>query len=412
MKVVQLSNTDPLHADQTNQAVVELSPSGGVDEVSSRVLQLRIRQQQILAELGVLSLQRTTTLDDLLRQTVRLSAEGLDVELCKILEFIPAKNHFLLREGVGWDAGLIGVATVGADLNSPAGYALQTGHPVISNHLENEERFRTPELLRLHGVLRAINVILQGDGSPYGVLEVDSRSKGEFSEQDISFLQGAANILGMAIERQRYVASLQAALDHQKVLVNEINHRVKNSLQLVASMLSLQAGSTTDPALAHRLQEAMVRMTAIARIHERLYKTAEIGTVDLTAYLADICSDLREVAANCEVRFEPEGVVVIATDLAVRIALMTTELVTNAAKHAYPADESGLIVVRLSGLVDTVTLRVRDHGVGIPTPSASGTQSVGLGMKIVRALSSQTGGTLEMRNTNPGTEFAVTLPLD
>jgi len=89
------------------------------------------------------------------------------------------------------------------DIASPAGYALRTGKAVISNHLENEERFRTPELLVEHGIRRAMNVILQGDNSPFGVLEVDSRSEGEFSESDIVFLQGAANILGMAIERQR-----------------------------------------------------------------------------------------------------------------------------------------------------------------------------------------------------------------
>src|SRR4051794_14776724 len=116
-----------------------------------------------------------------------------------------------MRAGVGWDHGLVGVASVGADLESPSGYALRTGKPVISNHLESEERFRTPELLRVHGVRRAINVILQGDGPPFGVLEVDSRSEGEFTEHDISFLQGAANVLGMAIERQRYEYRLQAS---------------------------------------------------------------------------------------------------------------------------------------------------------------------------------------------------------
>jgi GAF domain-containing protein len=77
---------------------------------------------------------------------------------------------------------VVGNATVGADLASPAGYALRTGKPVISNHLENEQQFRTPELLVEHGIRRAMNVILQGDGSPFGVLEVDSQSEGEFSE--------------------------------------------------------------------------------------------------------------------------------------------------------------------------------------------------------------------------------------
>ena len=259
---------------------------------------------------------------------------------------------------------------------------------------------------------RAINVILQGDGAPYGVLEVDSRSEGEFSEQDISFLQGAANILGMAIERQRYERNLQAALEYQKVLVNEINHRVKNSLQLVASLFSLQAGSTSDPTVAQSLQEAMVRVTAIARIHERLYRTAVIGSVDLTAYLADICSDLREVVAACDLKFEPDGPIPIATDRAVRVALLATELITNAAKHAYPAETGGPIVVTLSRTGDIVTLSVRDRGAGLPKAQSETHGDIGLGMRIVRALATQTGGTLEVRPADPGTEFAIALPLE
>src|SRR4051812_13234947 len=211
-------------------------------------LDLRLRQQELLAELGVLSLQGKV-LQELLDAAVRLAAEGLGAQLCKVLEYIPAENRLLMRAGVGWDPGLVGVASVGADFESPSGYALRTGKPVISNHLEIEERFRTPELLRVHGVRRAINVILQGDGSPFGVLEVDSRSEGAFTEHDISFLQGAANVLGMAIERQRYENRLHASLEQQKMLIKEINHRVKNSLQLVSSMFHLQAHASTDPAL-------------------------------------------------------------------------------------------------------------------------------------------------------------------
>ena len=103
---------------------------------------------------------------------------------------------------------------------------------------------------------RAINVILQGDGVPFGVLEVDSKSEGDFSEKDIAFLQGAANIIGMAIERQRYERNLKAALEHQQVLVKEINHRVKNNLQLVASMLNLRAGAQDDPTINQILGDA------------------------------------------------------------------------------------------------------------------------------------------------------------
>jgi GAF domain-containing protein len=140
-------------------------------------LHVRIRQQQILAELGVLALQARPFLE-LLNETARLTADGMEAEFCKILEYLPGQNRLLVRAGVGWHEGIVGVATVGADLESPSGFALRTGKPVISNHLENEQRFRTPELLVEHGIRRAMNVVLQGDGSPYGVLEVDSRSDG------------------------------------------------------------------------------------------------------------------------------------------------------------------------------------------------------------------------------------------
>jgi GAF domain-containing protein len=185
----------------SEEPVVETPADGDQTDLSASTVSLRIRQQELLAELGVTALKRTS-LSDLLETTVRVAAGGLEAEFCKILECHPAENRLVMVAGVGWEAGLVGVASVGADLESPSGFAPRTGKPVISNHLEQEERFRTPELLRAHGVRRAINVILQGDGAPYGVLEVDSPSPGVFSEHDIAFLQGAANILGMAIERQ------------------------------------------------------------------------------------------------------------------------------------------------------------------------------------------------------------------
>ena len=213
------------------------------EDLTAATLRMRVRQQEFLAELGVKALQGTP-FPELLDLTARLTAEGLNAEFAKVLEFMPQEGRFLVRAGVGWEPGVVGTATIGADVASPAGYALRTGKAVISNHLENEERFRTPELLLEHGIRRAMNVIFQGDGEPFGVLEVDSRSEGEFSANDISFLQGAANILGMAIYRQRAERSLTAALDRHQLMAKEVNHRINNSLQIVASMLHLQTTTT------------------------------------------------------------------------------------------------------------------------------------------------------------------------
>jgi two-component sensor histidine kinase len=393
------------------EPVVEPSERGdeGLD-VTHRALQQRIRQQEILSELGVLSLQGTP-LPELLDHTVALTAEGMEAEFCKILEHIPAENRLLVVAGVGWDDGVVGVATVGADFESPSGYALRTSKPVISNHLENEERFRTPQLLLEHGVRRAMNVILQGDGSPYGVLEVDSRSKGDFSEHDIAFLQGAANVIGMAIERQRYERRLKTALDRHQILLKEMSHRVKNSLQIVSSMLYLQANAADDD-VAQQLSEASNRVSAVGRAYERLAHDGDVETIDLGAYLQAVCADAIGSNATCKLHFDgPTGVTLYA-DRAISVALIVNELVTNSLKYAFLNGQDGNLYVGLA-LADanTALVSVRDDGVGFPQDFNIG-KSKGLGMRIVTALAEQLGAKIARTDRDEGNEFVVSVPLE
>jgi two-component sensor histidine kinase/DNA-binding NarL/FixJ family response regulator len=411
----------PLAKTQLVTAVEQLLRNSGTRSPSNAIVEqapepqapgdqgvtVRIHQQEILAELGVMAL-RGPALTELLNETVRLAADGLQAEFCKVLEYLPLENRLLMRAGVGWHPGLVGHASVGADLASPSGYALHTGRPVISNHLASEERFRTPELLAEHGVRRAINVILQGDGNPYGVLEVDSRSEGEFTEHDIAFLQGAANILGMAIERQRIERKLKEALEHQQVLVKEINHRVKNSLQLVASMLNLQAGE--DASIAQRLQDASSRITAIARAHDRLYRSPQIDKIELGQYLKDVCADFAEVMPHCDVVCEAGAQILMATDRAIRLALLVTELVTNAAKHAYPDGKEGRIWVRARRVDQTlVQILVRDEGAGLAA-DFDWRQTSTLGMRLVAALAEQSQVSVDVRRLPKGCEFVIDVP--
>jgi len=393
----------------TSEFVAE-TPEGGTPPVdlTAEALRLRVRQQEILAELGVLALQGTP-FPELRDVTAQRTAEGLQAEFTKVLEFEPSEGRFLVRAGVGWEPGVVGSATVGADLASPAGYALRTGKAVISNHLENEERFRTPELLLQHGIRRAMNVILQGDGEPYGVLEVDSRFEGEFSANDISFLQGAANILGMAIYRQRADHKLTAALERHQLLAKEVNHRINNSLQIVASMLHLQTTTTQNDEVRHALRDASSRIAAIARAHQRLYGSDQINTVDLGAYLADICSDLGRALPDCKLHVTTATGLHCATDTAIPIALLVNELITNGAKYAYP-DGGCEVWLDIARSGDNISISVRDRGVGLPEgfDVHSGKR---LGMRLVTALSAQVHADLQVRRLTPGTEFLLTIPL-
>jgi two-component sensor histidine kinase len=395
------------------EPVVEPTPSDDQpDELTARALRQRIRQQELLAELGVLALQRTSFIG-MLDQTARMTAEGLGAEYCKVMEYLPAENRLLVRAGVGWDEGVVGVASVGADLESPAGYALRTGKPVISNHLENEQRFRTPDLLVEHGIRRAMNVILQGDGSPFGVLEVDSKSEGEFGEHDIAFLQGAANILGMAIEQQQYQRKLQAALDRHQVLLKEVNHRVKNSLQVVSAMLQLQANAVGDQALSERLNEAASRVNAVGRAYERLAYNADYENIDLIEYLREIIGDLELTVGPCEIQFDAPEAIQFAADRAILVGLIVNELVSNAGKYAYPDCPSGTIwvrVLRQSDNNEAILMSVRDEGVGLP-PGFDSATSKRLGTRLVNALSKQLGGELTLPKSSLGTNFTLLIPL-
>jgi len=399
--------TSPSDATDHPKPVVEPSPTPA--DPATRALQQRIRQQEILAELGVVALQGKPFLE-LLNETVRLTAEGMNAEFCKVLEYIPAENRLLVRSGVGWHEGIVGSATVGADLESPSGFALRTGKPVISNHLENEQRFRTPELLVEHGIRRAMNVILQGDGSPYGVLEVDSRSEGEFSQNDIAFLQGAANILGMAIEQQQYQRKLQIALDRHQVLLREVNHRVKNSLQVVSSMLHLQANAIGDQDLSERLNEAASRVNAVGRAYERLAYTADYENIDLIEYLRQIIRDLEPTVAPSKIQFDATEAIRFGADRAILVGLIINELVSNAGKYAYPNRAGGSIWVRVETENESVAISVRDEGVGLP-PSFDPTASKRLGTRLVTALSKQLGGELTRLPTPIGVNFTLHIPL-
>ena len=396
--------------NNSDTPLIEPNPSGDRPQTGMRALEVRIRQQELLAELGVKALQGAS-FDELLSETARLTAIGLDVEFCKVLEYIPSNNRLLVRAGVGWDVGVVGVASVGADLESPAGFALRTGKPVISNHLEHEERFRTSDLLKQHGIRRAMNVILQGDGKPFGVLEADSRSDTEFLEHDLAFLQGAANILGMAIERERHERNLTAALDRHKFLLKEINHRVKNSLAIVSSMLNLQARDIANPELTEHLNEAAYRIAAIGKAHDQLSYNSNIERMDIGQYIKDICNDLDRSVAHCKVVADAVDGIIVKTDKAISIALIVNELITNAAKYAYNNDAGGTIWIKVSPHdQDTFSITVRDEGVGLPIDFDLH-KAKGLGMRIITAFSKQVNATVKVHSLQPGTEFVLSIPL-
>ena len=375
-------------------------------------LEYRLHQQQFTTEYALFALQ-TYDVQVLLQEASRVCAQGLRSRMCKVMEYLPEEHRFLVRAGVGWKPGIVGHARAGADTESPTGYALMTGEAVISNHLEGETRFRTPRILAEHGIRRAINApILCGD-ERYGVLEVDSPDEGRFTEADLTFVKGFANLIGVALERQRMEEALKQkenllheALEYQKFLADEIDHRVKNSLAIVAGLLSMQSRASDDERLRQALSEAQARVHAIAKVHDRLAHRGEVHTVDLAEFLGALCQDLQASAPGHQLSWHIAPATV-PTDEAVSLGLLTNELITNALKHAYPG---GVGPVRLSVVPagqDRLRLEVADQGVGrgsSPKRSATG----GLGERVISTLSLHLKGEAEWQDANPGTRFVLT----
>lgn len=366
-----------------------------VDAVGAgSMLGYRLEQQAALSNFGMEAL-KSSGVPDLLDQAAKTAALGMRATLSKILEYRKAKNDLLIRAGEGWRDGVVGVVAFGTDLDSPAGYAFQTGSPVISNHLEGEDQFRTPKLMIEHGVKRAINVLITYSGGRWGVLEVDSSSAGEFEAADLAFLQGLANFIGVALDRQVAEDRLSAALQYQKLLVQEASHRVKNSLAILSSMLMLKSKRSKTASEADALGDASDRVIAVARTHDRLWREAGENTIDLGALLTDLCATLAEQLEQIDIHCSAEPMEVLP-DQAVSFALLLTELVTNAAKHAYDTN-GGSVYVALSTDGGKRLLQVRDEGEGLaPEFSIEGAGKSSLGMSLIKALTQTLGGEVEL----------------
>lgn len=215
-------------------------------------------------------------------------------------------------------------------------------------------------------------------------------------------------------------AALSEALEAKEALLNEVNHRVKNSLQLVSSLLSLQASRSADPELRAGLVEARGRIGVVAQVHRRLYQAGTHGRIeDLGGFLRDLCADLvaaldREGRIRLDAEL-PAAPIPAPIDRAVPLALVVSELATNAVKYAYPGGTGGTVRLLVSqdeeggGLVVTI----EDHGVGLPEGfDPAGGAAAGIGMRVVLTLVRQLRGRLEARRASPGggAAFAVALP--
>lgn len=200
-------------------------------------------------------------------------------------------------------------------------------------------------------------------------------------------------------------AELRTANERLGMLLREVHHRVSNSLQMVLSFVSLQAAQTEDAGARDALDATQNRIRAISKVHHKLYTREDVTTIDLDEYLETLIGELRDSLAegpsDITLRLVAEAVEV-APDNAVSVGIVVNELVSNAAKYAFPDGGSGTITVTLEGLSETAyAITVADDGAGMgQSHKPSGT---GLGMRIVEAMTRGLGASLELVPCDSGT---------
>lgn len=207
-------------------------------------------------------------------------------------------------------------------------------------------------------------------------------------------------------ERKLNEARLREALDHQRTLTAEIDHRVKNSLQLVAGLLSMQAHDAPE-AVREALLQAQQRIASIAGLHDRLWRQEDARSVDLADFLSDLAERLQASASGFDVTCSAIEAQV-PTERAVSIGLVVNEAATNAMKYAYP-DGRGLIAITLEAPTgDTLRVTVADQGMGFP--AVSGAHRPSLGSRLMRGMARQLGGEVRFVQGHPGARVELSFP--
>ena len=367
-----------------------------------------LAQQTALARFGELAL-RSDELQEILQAACQHVAEGLGTDFAKVMELQRDGRTLLVRAGVGWSPGIVGTVRVQAEESSSEGHALQTGEPVASPDTEAEERFSISGFVRDHGVRALVNVVILGTDSkpPYGVLEVDSREQREFTANDISFLRTYANMLAFAVRRLQAAEELRRRAEDNERLLRELQHRVKNNLQVIVGLVAVQLRRAEHPEARRVLRAVGQRVEALRLLHDKLYVGGTVDRVDLGAYLTELAGSLLrfhgEERARIRLVLEVKRLT-ISPEQAAPIGLVVNEFITNSLKYAFESAEGSIglrLEPRRGGLAQ---LTLWDDGKGLPAERHGGT-----GMRMIEGLARQLSAETAWDSTGGGTRLTLTV---
>lgn len=412
-------------AIHNSQLHTELMNQAGALATSNEDLATRTRQQAVVSHLGLFALAGVE-LSKFLDKTTKVTAETLQVEYCEALELLPDKTALLLRAGAGWKEGYVGDATVPADTNFQEGYTLHFNQPVIVYDLPTERRFSAPRLLSEHGVVSGITVPITGKERPFGVLGVHTSRLRNFTQEDINFLQSAANLLAAVIQERQteeevmrsrselrnLAAHLQSVQEEARSeIAREIHDefgQTLTALKMDLSWLQKKLPKGQD-ALLEKTKSMLALLDQAIQVVRRIATRLRPSVLDDLGLVAAIEWQLQDFQSRTGIKGNftsrlREGQ--LDRELSTALFRIFQETLTNIARHA-SADKVRISVEQKDG---DLLLQVSDNGRGISEDKISDPTSLGLLGMRERAL--LLGGEVRIRGgRGKGTTVAVRVPL-
>lgn len=237
-----------------------------------------------------------------------------------------------------------------------------------------------------------------------------SRDISDIVERERRLREHDTQLMDFSEAQAEALEAKEKLLQVQETLMREIDHRVKNSLAMISSLLRMQASGSDNEDVQNELNDAANRVLTVSRVHEKLYQGQDVVSVSMKGYVEPLCTEIRDALASKTVELDfdlPDEM--ISADMAVALGLIVSELLSNALRHGFKAGDVGRIEICCEGDANNFVFSVADNGRGLPTDFSIEAGN-GLGMKIVRLYATQLGGVLEhLPNANGGTRFMMTV---
>ena len=353
-----------------------------------------VKRQRVLADFGEFAL-RSEDLTEVLTEACRLVSVALATDLAKVLEIEQDGDNsvLLVRAGVGWQPGVVGVVRLPMGEHSSETYAIKQAEPLVMADISKEKRFDIPAFMIEAGVCGIVNVpIFLPGGMPYGLLQVDSREAWDPQEEDIAFLRTYATILGPVIDRLHKVHALREALDKNVTLLHELQHRIKNNIGAITGLVHMRMRKATSQEARDELGIVGERIETLRLVHEHVYAARNSDRLSLRQYATELLEGLLSLHQDVPVRLDVKiDDLVVPTDVAIPLGLILNEFTTNSMKYAFHGmDQSNrLIALEAYKRDDRLWIKISDNGKGLPPEAKESRPGHGTGMALIAGLARQ-----------------------